>query len=142
MAYCSNCGKKNSDMAKFCGKCGAELFTSKAENIHKYNNESVFSIIAKVVIVVIILLLGITLFTEEVTLLQSIIIGGGLSLTFGVLCGKKELFTLAFGWGVLMLVINLVGYFTEFDTAYFWDIILWMGDLIVLYKFNINQENL
>ena len=31
MTYCSKCGNKNEDLAKYCSKCGASLFESKSE---------------------------------------------------------------------------------------------------------------
>ena len=44
MIYCSSCGKKNSDEAKFCGKCGIELVKSKIDRNKVTDDQGLFSL--------------------------------------------------------------------------------------------------
>ena len=140
MIFCSTCGKKNTDQARFCGKCGEKLVSIDSDRRRVRRNIDLFALSVKVVIIFIGILIGYFTLMGWETFLQVFMLFAGLGLTFGVFCDKHEWFILAFGVGVFMLVLNLWGYFTEFDPAYFWDIVMWVADLLVLYKWHNEEE--
>lgn len=145
MKYCSGCGKKNSEEAKFCGKCGNKIGNIKSIDKTEKRKKNPFVLVVKTAIILICLWVGYNWLQGDVTFLQSLMVFIGLGLTFGFFHGKSEWFTLAFRWGIFMFVINLLGFFLDFNSVYsldFWDfsdMIVWGADLLVLYKYRSNQ---
>ena len=60
--YCTNCGAKNDDSAKFCSKCGNEL---KSHKLTETKSSSDFKkIIGLLIIIIALLIIGITIFSQ------------------------------------------------------------------------------
>lgn len=142
MKYCHKCGAKIEDKDKFCNQCGARMqLNNKFDETKQNTGINFFHLIVKIVTMSLIILFTYTWFLDYISFLDAFLVISGLGLTLSVFFGKKHLFTLAFGWGIFMLTMQIIGYLSDFDLdGRLLDVAMWIIVLFVLYKINNEKE--
>lgn len=141
MKYCHNCGARLIKEDNFCKQCGEDIRFSVASEIKDKNEINIFQLVVKTVIIVLIGFFIYSWLLDYINFLETVLLVSGLGLTLSVFLGKENLFPLAFGWGIFMLTMLIIGFLSDLDFGgRIVDMTLWVIDLLVLYKYQNQKE--